>query len=298
MKHGQNMQWYIITALIGLFGVFGYNTFSQYEKRLKEHFEDSKERLERYDTRFKEIMKDAEKHCTTAKELSDTMKDILMKYMNENKSLKNEMTKLFDEFIAEAGAKVDKEIKAFQIEMMIAKEKFKLLQKEMNPALKEELEDTVKHITEKPPEERSARDYFLMAYNSKDVNEQIEYYSEAININHRFASAYYNRGLAYDELAKDDSKYYDDAIADYDNAIRIAPDDTDAYYNKACSYIVRNKVGDIEKAFEMLDKAAEKGFDEYELVLRDEELDKIRKDERFKTFLNKVEENQKKTRRE
>ena len=42
-----------------------------------------------------------------------------------------------------------------------------------------------------------------------------------------YATAYYNRGIAKDDLGQ-----YFDAIADYDIAIRLKPDYATAYYNR------------------------------------------------------------------
>ena len=77
----------------------------------------------------------------------------------------------------------------------------------------------------------TAEDYFYKAYNSSDPQYQIDDYSRAIRINPDYANAYYNRGVVYYDLGKDQL-----ALDDYSRAIRINPDFADAYYNRGVVY--------------------------------------------------------------
>ena len=56
-------------------------------------------------------------------------------------------------------------------------------------------------------------------------------YTKAIEINPRFAEAYYNRGLAYGKKGQ-----YDKAISDYTKAIEINPRFAEAYNNRGDAY--------------------------------------------------------------
>ena len=69
------------------------------------------------------------------------------------------------------------------------------------------------------------------AIDAKRWNEALNAYNKAIDLNPNDASAYNNRGLAYDNLNKDDL-----AIADYNKAIELNPKDADAYYNRGNAY--------------------------------------------------------------
>src|SRR6476620_9951305 len=66
------------------------------------------------------------------------------------------------------------------------------------------------------------------AYDEKgDHDRAIADYTEAIRFNHRFVEAYDNRGFTYYLKGN-----YDRAIADYDEAIRLKPNNVFAYRNR------------------------------------------------------------------
>jgi tetratricopeptide (TPR) repeat protein len=71
-------------------------------------------------------------------------------------------------------------------------------------------------------------------------DEAIAACTRQIKRNPKDATAYYNRGVEYDE-----KKDYDRAIADYDQAIRINPDYAYAYNNRGKAY---NEKGDYDRA--------------------------------------------------
>jgi len=83
------------------------------------------------------------------------------------------------------------------------------------------------------------------------------------------AEALANRGYCRMAL-----KQYDDAVADYEKVMAIDPDYTPlACYNIACAYSVRNKKG---KALDYLNRAIEAGFDDFEYMAEDQDLNNIR----------------------
>ena len=69
------------------------------------------------------------------------------------------------------------------------------------------------------------------AIDAKHWNEALNAYNKAIELNPNDASAYNNRGLAYDNLDKNDL-----AIADYEKAIELNPKYGDAFNNIGNSY--------------------------------------------------------------
>jgi tetratricopeptide (TPR) repeat protein len=77
-------------------------------------------------------------------------------------------------------------------------------------------------------------------FDSRDWDQAIAEYGEAIKINPNLADAYNNRGMAHDKKSQ-----YDQAISDYGQAIRIDANFADAYFNRGISY--RNK-GDLDRA--------------------------------------------------
>jgi tetratricopeptide (TPR) repeat protein len=78
----------------------------------------------------------------------------------------------------------------------------------------------IEDVTSKNIEKKTAIHFFKGAlYVSKDQwAKAISEYNKALEINPRFAKAYYNRGLAYDENGQ-----YDKAISDYEKAIGLNP---------------------------------------------------------------------------
>jgi tetratricopeptide (TPR) repeat protein len=123
------------------------------------------------------------------------------------------------------------------------------------------------------------------AIDAKRWNEALNAYNKAIDLNPNDASAYNNRGLAYDNLDKDDQAiadydkaielnpaygeafnnlaktygrrgYYKQAILFYDRVIRLNPKDADAYYNRGNAY---GKIGDSTYANQDLKIAAKLG---------------------------------------
>ena len=75
--------------------------------------------------------------------------------------------------------------------------------------------------------------------------------TKTIEINPQIASAYYNRGVAKDNLED-----YQGAIADYTKAIEIDPDDASAYTNRGIS---RELVNDLKGACDDWRKSANLG---------------------------------------
>jgi Flp pilus assembly protein TadD len=123
------------------------------------------------------------------------------------------------------------------------------------------------------------------AIDTKHWNEALNAYNKAIELNPNDASAYNNRGLAYDNLDKDDLAiadhkkaielnpkyvdafnnlaktygrrgYYKQAILFYDRVIELNPKDADAYYNRGNAY---DRLGDSRFAKQDLKMAAKLG---------------------------------------
>ena len=73
-------------------------------------------------------------------------------------------------------------------------------------------------------------------FDQKNYQAAILKYTEAIELNQNYASAYNNRGLAYAKL-----KNYSQAISDYDNAIKNNPQHFFAYSNRGlANYYLKN----------------------------------------------------------
>ena len=107
-------------------------------------------------------------------------------------------------------------------------------------------------IAYEAPTTLSAYDYFYRAYDKQikgDLRGAIADYSNTIEIDPNYASAYNNRGYAKNAL----EDYYG-AIADYSKAIEIDPNDADTYVNRG---IPKNALEDYYGAIADYTKAIE-----------------------------------------
>ena len=81
------------------------------------------------------------------------------------------------------------------------------------------------------------------------LQEAIADFTVAIQLDKKYAKAYFNRGVAKNELG-----VYKDSIADYDRVIELNPQDADAYNNRGNA---KNELGNYEDAIADLDRAIE-----------------------------------------
>jgi tetratricopeptide (TPR) repeat protein len=96
-------------------------------------------------------------------------------------------------------------------------------------------------------EELTAQQWFERGVDTKDLDEKIRFYSQAIHLKSDFAVAFNNRGFA--RYNKGD---LEDALRDYNEAIRLKPDYADAFYNRG---IARRFKDDLEGALQDYDEA-------------------------------------------
>lgn len=110
-----------------------------------------------------------------------------------------------------------------------------------------------------------ASEYFNKAYDSNNLDEQIAFYTKAIEYDNEHDAAYCNRGNAYSKQEK-----HHKALEDYNNAIRLVPDESLYFRNRASTladlaieykksyefekYIesINNSIKDYQKALELI----------------------------------------------
>ena len=80
-------------------------------------------------------------------------------------------------------------------------------------------------------QQTEAKEWFNKAYDVNSLILKIEYYTKAIELNPEYTYAYYNRGIAYNDLGQ-----YQKAIDDYTKAIELNPEYADAYGNRGLGY--------------------------------------------------------------
>lgn len=100
------------------------------------------------------------------------------------------------------------------------------------------------------------------------VARQADYW-EALSIlgNHYTAAKRYTDGLAVDE-----------------RLASLRPQDAVVYYNLACSYSL---TGELPHALEALEKSLDLGYRDFLHIMRDKDLQEVRKDRRFKRLLGR-----------
>jgi protein O-mannosyl-transferase len=88
-------------------------------------------------------------------------------------------------------------------------------------------------------------------------------------------------GLAYSQLAL---QKYSEAENTFQKALKINPQDNRYYYNFVCLYSIQNQS---DKALNWLEQALQKGFDNFEHIKTDTDLDNIRNLPQFKKLIEK-----------
>jgi tetratricopeptide (TPR) repeat protein len=97
--------------------------------------------------------------------------------------------------------------------------------------------DTAPQVMKK---ELTAQQWFERAFDTKDLDEKIRFYSQAIQLKPDYALAFYNRGVTRGKQGD-----LDGALADYNEAIRIKPDYPSALNNRG---LARADQGDLDGA--------------------------------------------------
>ncbi len=77
---------------------------------------------------------------------------------------------------------------------------------------------------------------------------------------------------------------YSEALEVDGRILRLSPEDPAAHYNSACSY---SNLKDLDRAFSSLEKAFECGYRDYKHLLRDRDMENLRRDPRFQKLLSK-----------
>lgn len=104
-------------------------------------------------------------------------------------------------------------------------------------------------------------------------------YKKALEIDPEYYNAYFNLGITFNRM-----KQYDSSIAYFRRAIQLNPQPNITYYLLAGSYARNNKT---EEALSNLKLALEKGYDNYEYIIVEPDLDSIRKNKAYKDMMKK-----------
>lgn len=100
------------------------------------------------------------------------------------------------------------------------------------------------------------------------LNEAKSYYQEAMAIRPQYPEAISNLALIYANQKK-----YDKTRSLFQQAIEFWPDNAELYYNVACMYAQQNE---INQANHWLKMALNKGYDNWNAIKTDSDLENIR----------------------
>jgi tetratricopeptide (TPR) repeat protein len=106
-------------------------------------------------------------------------------------------------------------------------------------------------------------------YTRGEFDEAVHYYRKALSINPDAVQVLNNLAIVHMAQGK-----YAEAISVLNRMAELQPDDARHYYNLACLHA---RQGREEEALSFLEKAVEKGYDNWELIRTDGDLDGIRK---------------------
>lgn len=113
----------------------------------------------------------------------------------------------------------------------------------------------------------------------ENIENAINEFSLAITKDPSYAEAYSNRAVAYMM-----EKKYNKALDDLKKAKELKPDSASIRYNLAS---VHSLMGNTDYGMDELDAALEKGFDDYESLRHDPDINNLRKHKDFKRTLEK-----------
>ena len=113
----------------------------------------------------------------------------------------------------------------------------------------------------------------------KDYDNAIVEFGKAIEVDSRYAAAYANRGVAYIQQHK-----LNKALDDLKQAEGLNPQDKMIQYNLTALFSLQ---GQRDRALDTLDKALQLGFNDYDALRRDPDLNNLRSDPEFRKVLEK-----------
>jgi len=168
--------------------------------------------------------------------------------------------------------------KALQIDANNDKARFNL---NKALALLKEIDENIKSTKERlslKPEDPILNFQLGNMYRIKgELDKAIVYFQKAISIQPDFPEALYRLAKLYIRQSE-----YDNAQALYRKILTLLPDNPLVYYNIACLYANQDKP---DESVKWLKKAVEKGFNDWEKIKTDSDLDTIRNSSLYKAFL-------------
>jgi tetratricopeptide (TPR) repeat protein len=114
---------------------------------------------------------------------------------------------------------------------------------------------------------------------NENMENAVNEFSNAVNKDGKYAEAYSNRAVAYIMQKK-----FNKALDDLKKAKELKPDSASIRYNLAS---VHSLMGNTDYGMDELDAALEKGFNDYESLRRDPDINNLRKHKDYQKTLEK-----------
>jgi Flp pilus assembly protein TadD len=113
----------------------------------------------------------------------------------------------------------------------------------------------------------------------ENLENAINEFSQAILKDPKYAEAYSNRAVAYMQQKK-----FNKALDDLKKAVELKPGDATIRYNLASLHSLN---GNVDLALDEIDAALTRGFDNYDALRKDPDLDNVRRSPEFRKVLEK-----------
>ncbi|MBC8198731.1 MAG: tetratricopeptide repeat protein [Desulfobacteraceae bacterium] len=101
-----------------------------------------------------------------------------------------------------------------------------------------------------------------------EIDEAVKRVQKLLKVNAEDPRLHYDLGTLYYKKGE-----FDKAVYQYQKSLSIQPDNPSTYYNIACMYSIQNRV---EKSIDFLKRAIEKGYDNWDHIRNDRDLENVR----------------------
>ncbi len=115
-------------------------------------------------------------------------------------------------------------------------------------------------------------------YKKGELDKAIYQYQKSLSIQPNAVQVLNNLAIVY--ITK---KEYGKAVSIFSRIAELQPDNADIYYNIACMYSIQNKV---EKSIDSLKNAIKKGYDNWDLIKTDKDLENVRSSLYYKILMS------------
>jgi len=109
---------------------------------------------------------------------------------------------------------------------------------------------------------------------------EIKFYEGLLSKAPNFFHALASLGDAYTRKG-----FYQEGLEVDRKLVNMKPEDPIVHYNFSCSLSLS---GDVEEAFKELKRAVLLGYDDFSYIVKDPDLENLRKHDRFNDFFNKI----------